>query len=405
VWNLNTGQEIAQLTNFLFWVGSVAFSPDGKILATASADQTVKLWDTNQWQEITTLRGHEFEVWWVAFSPDGRKLVTASKDDTIKVWDTSARPERKLEKMPFAGTRDFAFSPDGKTLLLLHTNDSFSLIDTATWVETERRSLPLGSNWVGAAISNQRNLVLSAEGGGLIRVLGLAGLSELSNFSIGAPPARWLLLSPDAKTIAVLNGRGDIELWDTASAPLVRELEVGDGPTCWDFSPDSGKLAIGYYDATVEIWDLPSKSRRTLPTGHEERIMGVAFSNDGRTLATTSFDVHLIKLWEVETWRELATLGGQLAEFACIAFSPDGHRLAAGGNDGSVTLWDLTNRKPQEVAKLKGTMGRRVQRLFFLPDGNTLVSLADDRVVRVWRAPSWREIDAAEKADAKSQPP
>jgi WD40 repeat protein len=113
-------------------------------------------------------------------------------------------------------------------------------------------------------------------------------------------------------------------------------------------------------------------------------------------------DLHLIKLWDVETGKELAKLGGQLMSFDHMAFSPDDRRLAGGGDDGSVTLWDIANPQPQEVGKLKGHKGQ-VWYVSFLPDGDTLVSFSPGDGMCVWRTPSFAEIDAVDKANSKDK--
>ena len=125
--------------------------------------------------------------------------------------------------------------------------------------------------------------------------------------------------------------------------------------------------------------------------------MRLAFSLDGRWLATSSVDSHLVKLWDLSSFKQSAQLGGQLALFTSLTFSPDGGLLAAGGTDGTVTLWD-TAGQPQQVGKLRNHRAP-VDFLAFSPDGNSLISESADGLL-VWRAPSLEEADAQARAHA-----
>ena len=206
----------------------------------------------------------------------------------------------------------------------------------------------------------------------------------------------------DGKTLAVLNDTDQIELWDTRAIRLVSVLETRRaGVSSIRFSPNSRRLAVGYNDSAVESWDLIAGSKTTLETGHKEEVRNLAFSSDGKRLTTTSFDTHM-KLWDIEAGRELGKMGGQLIGFLSLAFSLDDRRLAAGGDDGAVTLWDVANPQPREIGKIKGHTNH-VSHVSFLPDGDSLVSFDAAGLVCVWRAPSFAEIDAVDKAKAKGK--
>jgi WD40 repeat protein len=405
VWDMSTGRALATLTNHSAWVGSLSFSPDGKTLATASADQTVRLWSTESWEEITALRGHEFEVWWVAYSPDGRWLITASRDGTLKVWDARARGQRKVDHLPLDVPHCFA--PNGQFLLRVHTNATFSVTDTSTLRETEPRPWPITTEWAGVALSNDGKVIAVGFPDGSFKLLDASTGQDLATFSEKSAPARRLDFSPDGSTLAVIKGGLEymgrdqiIEVWDMATRRQTRKLDAHPKQISRaSFSPDSRSLALGYYDGIVELWDLTTGRKRTLPDFGS--ILGLAYSNDGRTLATAGFDPHF-RLWEVETGKELAKMGGAFTGFASPAFSGDGRRLAVGADDGTVVLWDLTGSKPQEVAKLNG--GKEFPYyVSFPPGGDTLISRTYDGLMRVWRAPSLAEIAAAEAASGKKQ--
>jgi PKD repeat protein len=250
-------------------VFSVAFSPDGKLLASGSWDDTVKLWEVSTGQEVRTLEGHTNSVWSVAFSPDGKLLASGSLDDTVKLWDAATGRELRTLEGHTDDVESVAFSPDGKLLASGSDDDTIKLWDVAT--------------------------------GSVVRTLrGHTGDVESVAFS------------PDGKLLASGSGDDTIKLWDAATGQELRTLE---GHTAWvlsvAFSPDGQILASGSDDDTIKLWDAATgRLVRTLE-GHTAWVLSVAFSPDGELLASGSGD-KTIKLWEVAM--ELSV--GALAEFS-----------------------------------------------------------------------------------------
>jgi len=162
-----------------------------------------------------------------------------------------------------------------------------------------------------------------------------------------------------------------------------------------DLSPDDRLLAAGYANGAVKLFRFPSGQNETTFTNHTAQVMGVLFSPDGRKLFSTSFDGST-RLWDVFGRRELATLRGHLGMAWGPALSPDGRRLATGGDSpkDAVKLWDLAAQR--ELLSLQGE-GQYFIHLTFSPDGNMLAAVSFDGIAHLWRAPSWAEIEAAEK--------
>jgi serine/threonine protein kinase len=278
---------------------SVAFSPDGRTLASGSRDNTIKLWDVNSGQLLRTLTGHSDSVDSVAFSPDGRTLASGGydQDHTIKLWDAaSGQLLRTLLLQEGDAVYSVAFSPDGR-ILASGKIQSIDLWDAAS--------------------------------GKLLHTL-----QDISSvYSVA--------FSPDGRTLASGSYDNTIKLWDAASGQLLRTLQ-GTGYV-WSvaFSPDGRTLASGDFSG-IKLWDAASgQLLRTLQsTGY---VRSVAFSPDGRVLASGSA-YNTIQLWDAASGQLLRTLLIQKGETVySVAFSPDGRTLASGSCDSTIKLWDISS--------------------------------------------------------------
>ncbi|MCX4626805.1 trypsin-like peptidase domain-containing protein [Streptomyces sp. NBC_01443] len=319
-------------------VASVAFSPDGRTVASGSADHTARLWDVTTGKPRTTLTGHTDTVFSVAFSPDGRTLATGSADHTARLWDVAAGATR----MAFIGHTnmlfDVAFSPDGHTLATGGRDTTVRLWDVAAGVTR------------------------TALAGHTLTVYAVA-------------------FSPDGRTLATGSADHTARLWDlTTGKPRTTLTGHTDQVHSVAFSPDGRTLATGSADRTARLWDVKTSKLRTTLTGHNDRVYAVAFSPDGRTLATGSAD-HAARLWDVETGKPRTTLTGHTDHTYAVAFSPDGRTLATGSADLTVRLWDVTTGKPRTT--LTGHTDQ-VLSVAFSPDGHTLATGGADRTARLW---------------------
>ncbi|MEN6643793.1 MAG: HEAT repeat domain-containing protein [Armatimonadia bacterium] len=294
------------------WVSSVAFSPDGKLLASGSKDASVKLWSLPEEKLQATLEGHTDKVNSVAFSPDGKLLASGSgrfegADNTVKLW---SMPEGKLQATLEGHTyvvTSVAFSPDGK------------LLASGSWDNTVKLwSLPEGK--------------LQAT---------LEGHTE---------SIRSVAFSPDGKLLASGSGRFEgadntVKLWSLPEGKLQATLEGHDcGVDSVAFSPD-GKLLASGAGATVRLWSLPEGKLQATLEGLDS-VTSVAFSPDGKLLASGSID-KTVKLWSLPEGKLEATLEGHTQEVLSVAFSPDGKLLASGSEDETVFLWPVPEGKPQ----------------------------------------------------------
>jgi len=318
-------------------VFSVAFSPNGKILASSKEDGTIKLWDMTTWREITTLSGHKDGVISLAFSPNGKWLASAGMDDdkTVKVWDVTTHRVKETLRGHKRGVQSVAFSSNGRWLASGDSAGELILWDVTTW---------------------RQKIAVRAHKGVIVSVA----------------------FSPDGKWLASGSGDGVIKLWEApfqgVKASLHTKLLYS-----LAFSPDSQTLAAGRYnDGCVEFWNLSSRRKIATLHGHTATVNGMAFSTNGRYLATGSWD-DTIRLWDVSSRKTLSTFIGHTNRVTSVAFSPNGKWLVSGGSD-EVKVWNPWQQKknPCQLNAYPSSDVAILGPLFFSSNG-TLDQVAIDR--------------------------
>jgi WD40 repeat protein len=394
VWTTQTWQPIS-LTNHARTVRSVAFSPDGKLLGVGSWDRSITLHPI----ELTTsgalsiglpitLTGHTGNVNALAFSPDSQRLASASDDRTVRVWDVKTGQEQTTLTGHTAAVRTVAYSADGQ-YLLSGGGDSVVLIWAIGRSDTQYIDYLTGPTSVinGAAFSPDGRYVLGGSGDGSIWIWDRqppanAAYTTLNGHAAGV---RRLIYKPDGSILASASADGTVVLWDTASGQIVLQLpRIGSGLWSAAFSPDGKLIATAGADGSTRIWNISAGQPTTATIalyGHgTDQVGAVAFSSDGRYLATGGWDKNAV-IWDTQTWQPLHKLEGHLDDLYNVAFSPDSRTLATASGDDTIKLWDVATGTL--ITTLIGHTND-VFGLAFRPDGQQLASGAWDNTIRLW---------------------
>src|SRR6266566_5325310 len=386
LWDVHTGQCVNTLRGHTGWVRSLAFHPNGTLLVSGSDDQTIRLWNLSTGQVFKTLHDHTAYVVSVAFSPSGAWLATGSSDHTIKLWDVSTGQCVSILQGHTGRVRSVTFHPDG-TLLASGSDDQ----SVRLWRVEERenragylRTLQVHSGPVWSVTFSSDGRMLAS--GSYAQVIKLweveEGRGHCLNTLQGYRDDIWsVAFSPDGRMLTSSGNDQSIKLWNVRSGQCLTTLR---GHTEWvgcvTFSPDGRMLASGSYDQSIKLWDVRSGQCLTTLRGHTEWVGCVTFSPDGRMLASGSYD-QSIKLWDVRSGQCLTTLHGHSGRVWSVAFSPDGGMLASSGNDQGVKLWDV--RSGQCLTTLQGHTDL-IRSVAFSPDGRILASGSYDQSIKLW---------------------
>jgi WD40 repeat protein/serine/threonine protein kinase len=392
-WEVPTGKIVAKFEQPSGPIFEVAFSSDGKHLATSTTRGMVELWDAATGQKIRTFKGHAGPVWRLAFSPDGSRLASTGADGNLKVWETKGDLDVIVIPVHDRHRLLMLVSPDGQTVLTGIDGKTVQLWNAAT---NKPRGVKIDCplpilyydftpDWKFMSVVDKSNTVTIWDLTTAKAACTIPGLAAGMNA---------VAISPDARLVALGSKGGGITLWDIDKKVAIRSMQgLKDERFSLQFTPDGTRLisalkfrprgevvvldvATGRKLLTVKVPDLQIWTTRLSPDSARLAVAGVL----GR------FDTGEVRILDLASGREVAPrLKGHSGNVVTVAFSPDGQRLATRSVDSSVKIWDLATG--QETLTLKVPVPAIVTRsLEFISDGRRLISAASDGTLRIWDA-------------------
>jgi WD40 repeat protein len=390
LWEVRSGREVRALSGHKGRVWSVSFSPDGKSIASGSDDWTVRLWEVESGREIRALSGHRSSVSSVSFSPDGKRLASGSDDMTVRLWEVESGGEICALSDHRSSVLSVSFSPDGKRL----ASGSYDKTIRLWEVESGREIRVLSGHRsivTSVSFSPDGKHLASGSYDKTVRLWEVESGREVRALSGHEDYVSSVSFSSDGKCLASGSDDRTVRLWEVEGGREVRALSGHEkGVLSVSFSPDGKSLASGSPDQTVRLWEVESSREIRVLSGHGNRVLSVSFSPDGRRLASGSED-RTVRLWDVESGREIRSLSGYGSSVSSVSFSSEGKDLASGSDDGLVRLWEVESGR--EIRALSGHEDH-VCSVSFSPNGKSLASGSYDRTVRLWEVESGREIRA-----------
>ena len=341
----DTGRVLSVWEGHSDRVRAVAFSSDGRWLATGSRDGTAKVWGARQSDDDFIFAGHDDAIWCIAPSRDSETLFTGSVDGSVKVWDVMNRAVRWTIPAGYPVV-SMALSPDERELVTVGAGGIAKVWDVATrQVRCELKRH--GTSLLAVAWSPNGRWIATGCKGGIVKLWDARQASEVRSLP---GPTNWVMslaFSPDSRYVVAGGKDGVARVWEIPQGRRFCELADGTSPVlAAQFSPDGRLLVTGHQNGSAVIWDWRTQKRLKLP-GHRNGVRSLAFSPDGLRLATAGGGTSKLTdrpddsaiVWDVATGRELLTLRGHSNIVYTVAFSPDGRSLFTGGGDSRVRQW------------------------------------------------------------------
>jgi WD40 repeat protein/DNA-binding SARP family transcriptional activator len=379
MWSVATGSETFTVAGHANIIHAVTFSPDGSRFATGSMDRTAKVWDAATGRDLLTLVGHQAAVNHVAFSPDGRRLLTASSDGTARIWYLDARREALALATP-GSTGRVSYSRDASRVME-------GLIDGTAWVwdtASGKHVLTLQGHTnrvVGTAFSPDGRYMATSSMDGTARLWD-AGSGEQRWVLTGHTARVWgVAFSPDGTRLASASQDGTTRIWDVATGRELLTIQTGPAASV-TFSPDGSRLATGsYVGGPVRFWNATTGELLQTLTDQTSTAWQVNFDATGARLVAAGAD-GTARVWDTATGQVLLELHGPPGTDVSAVFSPDGGRIATVGREGVTRVWDAATG--QDLLTLTGPGPEEgISGLAFSPDGHHLAT-GGDYAVRIY---------------------
>ncbi|MGD8594935.1 MAG: TIR domain-containing protein [Gammaproteobacteria bacterium] len=413
LWDVATGQPVGQpLTGHQSWVVSVTFSPDGKLLASASWDKTIRLWDVATGQSHgPPITGHTSSLTDVAFGTKGKVLASSSSDGTVRLWDVATGQALGKPLSGHDGTvNSVIFSPDGETLLSASADESIIPWDIESRQSTAPPLTGHTNEVLSLAICPDGNTVVSGDRDGNIIVWNLGNYNPLAQpLAHDIAPVSSIVYTPQ-ETLVSLGGRPmdrwdeRLTVWDATTRQALRHFDINTSILNEALSPDGRILATSSRsknasgESTVTLWDAENGGRMGTPlTGKAGYITSLAVDWQSRRLATGNED-GTIAIWNLATHQTVGLpLSKHTGRVTSMAFSPDGRTLASGGEDQTVRFWDITTQSM--LGEPLTEFPARIAHIVYSADGQLLAAISigktsSENAIVLWDANTHKMLGA-----------
>ncbi|RKU20481.1 hypothetical protein C6501_00155 [Candidatus Poribacteria bacterium] len=386
-WDVTTGELQLTFAAHANVVDSLKYSPDGEVLVSQGGDNNVCLWNaqTGEFLRILTTKDASSHGLDIDFSKDSKTLVSVNSDETVRLWNPHTGEQLKTIKQD-RELEEVQFSPDGRIFACseCYGEATVLLFDADTGALLHDLKMPGHADWVTDFLFSPDGQTLAVKTCDEIYFWDV-NTGELEKTITGYSDfVSSIVYSPDGKTLASLDDI--VRIWDLDTQKLIKTLStktlsVKGSIRAIAYSPDGETLACGTMDKTIVLWNVSEWKKRGVLKGHTNGVSSVVFSPDGQTLASGSWG-RIIRLWNPHTGASLNMLTGHTDGILDLAFSPDGTTLASGDYDGTIHFWDVATGELLNTIKMETDVD--VCSIDFSPDGTTLVIADDTLKIKFW---------------------
>jgi WD40 repeat protein len=388
IWDPSDGRQLHRFTGQDGELSTVTWSPDKRRLASCSSDGTVALWNADTGERTLVFHGRAGGVRSVAWSPNGLQLASGD-DQTIKVWDAKTGEVRRTFPAEMPDIRCVTWSPDG------------SKIGVACWANVEiwdvstQKELHLLRGHVNevnsVAFSPDGTRIASSSNDRFTKIWDVASGSEIATLRGHSDGVLWVAWSPDGSRLATCGEDQTIKVWSaTGGEALMTFRGHTSSVSSVVWSPDGGELASSSFDSTIKLWSLAHGHGQEVPrlAADSASLLAVSWSSDGRRVASGGTN-QTVGIWDVGLGRQQFTLIGHTGQVRTVAFSPDHHQIASAGSDGTIRIW---NADDGSLIRCVHADADTIFGVAWSTDGKRLASAGSDRHVRIWDARNGTQV-------------
>jgi WD40 repeat protein/serine/threonine protein kinase len=367
---------------------SASYSPDGRLIVTASADRTARVWETTTGKPVGKPLRHDAPVNSAVFSPDGKWIVTASDDGSARVWDWTIGKSMGEPMRHDGRVNSAVFSPDGKWVVTASDDGTARLWDGVTGKPVEQ---PLRHDGFvfSAGFSPDGKWVVTSSSDQTTRIWEAATGKPVGQPLQHAKDVWYADFSPDAKLVVTASGDGTARLWETATGkPVGQPLRHDASVERATFSPDGTRIVTASQDHTARVWDVATSRPVAEPLRHDNSVNSAAFSPDGKWVVTASQD-HTVRVWETATGTAVGEPLQHDTSVRSATFSPDGVWVLTAGDDHTARVWPAP---PGSAASETLRHDGGATSVAVSPDGKWIVTASADHTARVWEIATGKAV-------------